>query len=520
MNTIQKILIILLTTYQVVTAYQVALSHWLQSYRCDGPPTVVYYFENTDIESYDNGNDTVPNTYYYSKTGGYCGNYMELTFSQCCLSTLDLTLSNGYQSLLPALVDDFDGDVLATLTANSNGGKYCYIQPTTTELTPTLFNQMLFLADNSCIDGAYRCSKNGTFQTFADTECLKPIESFPLSIQESDHESNSIGHFIGQMKIIEKAENTIIWTTYLPNTAAVPNTSSTADILTHVCQVIYLGAVLLLTFRSIIRYRKGKQTIWFFYILLNIFRLVLRITHVVYWYTPITDWNQSFLFGWVYYCFVGIEYLWTVLITAFQIFQLEMFKKFKWLRNLGLIIIIIVHLVFYGSNYFFICAISYVKGLGFCISDSFRYSWMSISPYWMIFMVVCNILPAILIPLGFHMQSNNEVNILKSIKEIVKLDGKFNFTIMIQLIIIIIYFVIASLQRTAIFGDDRVAFLFIHVSKTLIGIHEILLSFTLDRLRAILPLLANKQISHHVKSKLETTTKNTQHVQSALVKSD
>ncbi|KAI8894256.1 hypothetical protein BC833DRAFT_238381 [Globomyces pollinis-pini] len=236
-----------------------------------------------------------------------------------------------------------------------------------------------------------------------------------------------------------------------------------------------------------LRYRVKKQRIWLYFTILNLFRLVVISIHIFYWYYIFEDWNTGYYVGFVYYSLSGLEYLFTVGLTAIQIFQLQVFKKYFWIKIGSLIILFILHVVLYGSNYFYICFSTEIQ---VCIPDTMYYEWGFLSPFWFITMFAWDLLPPILIPIALVQLSNRE-SLYKSLVTIFKLDRIYNITLIVHVWIIVIYFIIGMLSSSFIFQNDKVMFLMIHIRRTLVVVHEILTTVSVNQLKNIIPVLMN-----------------------------
>ncbi|KAI8894252.1 hypothetical protein BC833DRAFT_624119 [Globomyces pollinis-pini] len=111
-----------------------------------------------------------------------------------------------------------------------------------------------------------------------------------------------------------------------------------------------------------------------------------------------------------------------------------------------------------------------------------------------------NLLPAIIVPMSLGLRIHREHSILAIIKNILKLDRVYNWSMVAHMLIIIGYILNANLANTYLYGDDKVDFLMRNVQRTFLGTHEILATVSLGRLRFILPRI----IQAFEQSKLES----------------
>ncbi|KAI8894253.1 hypothetical protein BC833DRAFT_605543 [Globomyces pollinis-pini] len=263
-------------TIYLVKGTQVLQTHWKSSYYCNGPPSSMYIHNISDIFAYEPLENEVWPIFYQNQVKdlplGICGNANGIEFyTNCCVSSLNKSNTGGYE--------------------NANNVDYCYVNPNTTDLTPILFNHMYFIADGTCIDGQYKCLPKGEFVIYSGYGCTEEYESYQLMSDVTPHENELIGYFNAHMWKTSKAENQRIWITYYPFSAMVPNTTALADILTHICQVIFVGTVLLQLYYSGNQYRQKRHRFWLNLFFLNVFRLILRGVHIIYWFFALFCWN-------------------------------------------------------------------------------------------------------------------------------------------------------------------------------------------------------------------------------------
>ncbi|KAI8894258.1 hypothetical protein BC833DRAFT_568502 [Globomyces pollinis-pini] len=507
---IQRILIYYSILLIQIYCTKIVQPQWYHSLDCKGAPSSIYILNisSTSIFEPEDG-EAWPNyfTLNVQLNGlGYCGAYSYSTYSQCCISSLDMKLTEGYGSAMTAFLDDDESNLVEMMPKDANGNLYCYIQPNTTTLTPTLFNQMLFLAQDDCIDDTYVCSPNGTFTVYSNSSCTGVSETFPLKSIESTHLSSQIGFFNGNMKTIQNANNSMIWLTYTPPTLIVPNTTHLPDILTHVCQIVYFLCILAVLVKPLAKICNSSNMVITLTVILNLFRIVVHIVHIFYWYYVLPEWNYVLYLGEVYYTVTGLESLATVAFTAYLIIKLKLIDVKIWLRVCLGILILAVHWFFYGSNYFFICQLSTLK---LCISISTFYEWRIYSKFWIIFVFAWNTIPVILIPIRYRRKYSAKESFLKSVIYILRLDTIYTNLLLLQLIIIIAYFVLGMIQNAGWYlGDDRAYYFFGHIRRTIVGVEEVTIAVMIERIRDMISNKFRRKRKKKVKKTEETKVPN------------
>ncbi|KAI8894251.1 hypothetical protein BC833DRAFT_605540, partial [Globomyces pollinis-pini] len=186
----------------------------------------------------------------------------------------------------------------------------------------------------------------GSFVIYSGSGCTEEFERHQLGTKTTAHQDKIIGFFAGQIWKTSKAANKHVWVTYNPFSAHVPNSTA-----------IFLLTFLLHLHHCVLQYIEKRHRFWLNLLFLNVFRLILRAVHIVYWYIPIDNWDTFAYLSFTYYSLFGLESLWTIYVSSFQIFQLEVLRLKPSFRVLLLAFITILHLVLYGGHYLRICRV-------------------------------------------------------------------------------------------------------------------------------------------------------------------
>ncbi|KAI8893364.1 hypothetical protein BC833DRAFT_299865 [Globomyces pollinis-pini] len=463
------------------------ISHWSNSDSCFGPPTSIFKFNVSDTTLHSPPNGEVwpicLESFLVSQDLGVCGEFFNSTYTQCCVTSLDLTLTANYKSYSHVQLGDIGSDYKSSITKTANGGKYCHIEPTTTNLTPVLFNDMLFLADDTCRDGTYKCTSDGSFLIYKNQDCSGPSESYKLDSSKTVYQSETIGEFFGQILSITNAQNTFIWRTYDPLALVLPNTTQVADILTHLCQLVFFGSIIGILIKPIQKIRASSNPVILYTVLLNLFRLILLGIHIVYWYCPLPSWEQVVYLGEVYYILSGLESLATITFTFYLLIQLKLIDVKVRVRSILAFIVFAVHIGLFGGNYFFICRLPSIEP---CIPITMVYKWIALDGYWTLFVFTWNILPVALIPIQFRRRANQKESLFKAIQYVLQLDKTYTTLLCLQIVLVITYFGVGLLQVSTLLGDDKSFYLSIHTLRTISGISEVFISVMIEKIREMI----------------------------------
>ncbi|KAI8893958.1 hypothetical protein BC833DRAFT_606745 [Globomyces pollinis-pini] len=120
--------LVLLYLTSLVASYLVLESQWKNSDSCAGPPTSMYYFKVSDLESHASSENETWSDYYSFHANEIpvyiCGNLALDPNNQCCYSSIDSRLSFGYKSGAPFLLEEGE-DLDAVVPKSTNNHQYC-----------------------------------------------------------------------------------------------------------------------------------------------------------------------------------------------------------------------------------------------------------------------------------------------------------------------------------------------------------------------------------------------------------
>ncbi|KAJ3326128.1 hypothetical protein HDV06_000004 [Boothiomyces sp. JEL0866] len=449
-------------------------SGWLNSFDCTGPASTMYVFsEDSPTVLYSNVQTDSPIPACGSSTGDVPDG--------CCISSLDLTFTDSYQSMMRSYVLDSTD---YKPPASSNSFTYCTI---TSNTNSSLYGyyQAFFLANGKCQDNVM-CNINSNLLTvFNNTGCTGPFEQY-YTTDSSPRVSNLLGNVSFGIYIVHNATETITWTGFTPQYELVPQFKVPVEqfaifcyivaLLVGICTCLYYGRRYLLhkTFRDLI------FSITQFLITMNI------ILQCVYYTTVLSDTQLEEIdlavqvFG--SYSLFSVYVSLHVLFTIFVEFQNSMLKilVFAFLTIMNL-----------GTMYYF--AIADIYSLTTGNYDEFYFQLVRLQyncqVYWKTVYFVIEIVPSTVILFKMIYGANN--------KKLQKVMPKVFVIVILALfqIVIILGFEVFNLIRTYTLwlGNDRILLASNAINYLLQAINSLLILVVYEKLVELVESMANRK---------------------------
>ncbi|KAJ2990677.1 hypothetical protein HDV02_004227, partial [Globomyces sp. JEL0801] len=301
----------------------------------------------------------------------------------------------------------------------------------------------------------------------------------PLHFEPLEFEMHPNEMIVG--RILKGGENKIqiSWITYMPTYLAIPTRDNIWDRLQYVC--IYAsvtGDVIILAY-SVYRYFKVKRSFLLLSITTCFVWLLSNFFSGYYALTALPDINTQYYLLEFVWLLQNLATLFTVMLTTVTIFSLMLPEPTKRFKYTVCCIILLLHCGLAGSFYFGICWNPAAKN---CMTfDTYIY-WTRSMPFWYLFVFLYDIIPPILVTYQLN-QASKQRNILT-------VDLKFTFGIIIQILICILFFIINYIQtNTDILGNDLSYASVVTINCTLITIHSQVNMFISYRLGVVLQKL-------------------------------
>ncbi|KAJ2987978.1 hypothetical protein HDV02_005870 [Globomyces sp. JEL0801] len=453
---------------------------WRNNDMCTTSPNIMYVFDVADPFSDTQPDDeTWPPFYAFAVTEnplGVCGNApVELLYS-CCVQSLDLTVSDNYQS--GAALEPAGNESQNPTDYYASGGTYCAVSG---ESSSNLGYQAIFILDDNDCASHFKCSAN-QLSIYPELHCkgeptIYDIYENSVPIEDLTYGALSIRLIQGTKEHIQ-----ISWVSLLPSTNQVPNTSSVWDYLQHICSAISLiGGIGISSYVYFAKVRKSHTSYMKLLLLTTVIWIIHDVLNIIYAYAKFPSIEFQYIF---------IEILWIFhnLATGFNVYQTTVFlflvkipRPKKKTKKIVIVILVLLHLVFAGSNFFGYC---WNANAAICIPYTFLQSWLALYQYWILIMFLWNTIPTTYIVIMFFYTSTASWK--SSTKELYNSDKFFLFLLLQQFCIGVLYFSVSFLQTsTIILGTDRAWNTSLGIQMCLITLHSITNIILLQRMGKI-----------------------------------
>ncbi|KAI8894500.1 hypothetical protein BC833DRAFT_604640 [Globomyces pollinis-pini] len=482
------------------------------SFNCVGSPNVMYIFNVTDLNSpKPNINESWPVFYSFTLTECsvfICSSLEVPLKDNCCISSLDLSLSEQYQSGTAAELKEVN-----PLQMYANDGTYCVITKTTLHHNSSNFryNEMFILNDNHCVEH-FKCLQNKTLMIYDQNQCQGSFELFSLKATPILINSRGLS---GSVQVSYQTgtndTNKISWIASIPSTNSIPNTNSIWDIIQHLCfSVILISDLALIVYVYFYLYRVTQTNYMKLLMLLSIIWLVSDTLNCVYAYSVISSIQQQYQIIQTLWTFHNLATLLNVFQTTFFIFNIVIPNEFNLLKAIIIISIVILQLVLAGSKYIGYCWQPYVT---FCTTYFPNYlDWIGYVQYWILFVFIWDIVPITIIFYKFFNSLNfRTTSVWQSIYVAWLYDIVLPLIVLLQVFIAVTYFAVSFIQHyTDWLGSDKAWDSLLAVQTLLITSHMILNVVAIQRLRYLISMKVNADLIQETEQDTQySTTQNT-----------
>ncbi|KAJ3276065.1 hypothetical protein HDV01_006235 [Terramyces sp. JEL0728] len=388
---------------------------------------------------------------------GTCGYLAIETKYSCCVSSLNYEYSQPYMSGAPQYFDSIDqvANYLPKEMINSN---YCRLERQDYNDFSSIYGyHMIYLHgnNNTCVDGWFTCSTDGTFTAFNyNSSCTGYSEVYALTSSEQTFTSPLLGNFIGQFQTIEVAPLYIQWVTYAGN-QVIPQFDNGGTIFAAIVFAIAIMIALLMVTKTVVKYWDNRTNLKLIVVLIvvcQLFWLLWVILKLVYWIGRFSSNEQLALLGEFMALAIGIASLtstWvsnTMLYAAFQI-------NSKMIKNGLPIAIFILHFALAGNTYWIYWLNGGAGGLSAQEVKNIL-QWGEAKVYWIMFMLVWNCS----IPIGICLKlvafvGNGKIK--SRLKALHSADALLFPCLILQIIAFAFYYIINNLNTySAALYDD------------------------------------------------------------------
>ncbi|KAJ3320937.1 hypothetical protein HDV06_004715 [Boothiomyces sp. JEL0866] len=446
-------------------------SSWLSSGTCDGSPSSMYVFST----------DNPTPSFYFEENWDYklphCGLSPFEYPVGCCISSMDLLITDGFSSFSAHFVDDKVSIENSAPTTVSNVDYCLMIGLTNTSIWG--YQQASFLADEECIKGI-QCSNN-VLNIFNDTECLIPLEQFPISTFTNRIISQAVGQvdvtlvqYAGSIEIKYVADS--------PSWEAVPNYTSYLDYLTCGFYIFSIIATSLTVVFYAIKLRATNNFKTFYFTITQVLWTLKAIIQFYFTFTvfEVMDVNLQVYF---FVCWLRVASLFTTLINVMLVFDIH--KSCDTLRNriLAFGTVIMVH---FGLNFLsYISPILYLLHQWDIALDTFVWS-QTPSGIWNVLQFIVDIIP----PIAIFQKLSKEIQARKHNGSVPSTYAAFTnlfITIGIQIANAVAYTLIQSLlDGSPLINSDKLNRTLTSFQAALLSINSIVILVIYEMLTVVL----------------------------------
>ncbi|KAJ2997632.1 hypothetical protein HDV02_005281 [Globomyces sp. JEL0801] len=464
-----------------VSAHKILQSQWLDSPNCEGPPNIMllYTISTVTVQMANSHNSTRASLFESQMEDadyGSCGVAFGFVDGGCCYSVLDLSLSGGYKSGRPALINDTNGQKRLPLEANNNA--YCNVSLVEDYNGSHVGFLSILAHTDRCIDQRFKCYTNQSLSYYSEDNCEGTVTNMALT--QTAIFVDSLGN--ASYQIVSGGESTKTFTTYIPNTLSVAPNTSVNGILQWLLFAIAISCDLW-NFISLFTKFNAKRTRFNGACLVNqIIWIVHSVIHLIYWRIPLPNTSQSktlqgSMLLIISFC-QNIGTLFSTLQTMKVFVAFRMVTDFK--RPEWAIKYFLIALHFLGGYYVGVCHREN-NGIPFCIPTHLAKLWSRINPIWIIIVFLWNTIPILYIAATISSKMFPKLTLLQKCSRIYGLCSKTFQLLVLQIFFALSYVVIAILTGFTIGPVDSFeTYTGFVICTTILSVHSCLNTLLLE----------------------------------------
>ncbi|KAJ3320232.1 hypothetical protein HDV06_005476 [Boothiomyces sp. JEL0866] len=406
---------------------------------CSGQPTLMTIFTESNYSQ-------VLNSWSY---GGYSYPYCSCDLvpspTGCCLSSIDLTLTSGFQSASYTI----DTQIAQSYYwRDANEKYYCYYKSTVGYLDWG-YSQRYIKPNGQCYDGMM-CLPN-ELRSYNTSDCSGNYQSYALANQLQLVNSEYLNSTIAvAFSIFNGGKISTIWTAYFPAAILVPKFHFPLEVIGMICYVAAITLAVGVAYVEGRHFWNGKpgakyiflaQFIWIIWVVMNLCDWVILYPNVVSY--EIMQSVENFLYN--VGSMTSVLATFGVLLSYFKIAELRK-------RAIGYLLLWLIHITFAGSCY--VTSVSYISDY---YANLYTF-WYDIYPLWNLLQFTLNTIPPVYIYLTIIKIFATEKNIQyrESFKKIVKKAPLIATFLPLQILNSLVYMCLSIIiQYTQVLANDR-----------------------------------------------------------------
>jgi hypothetical protein len=453
-------------------------SHWKKSHECEGFPNSIHVFAVADPESCDQPVDEAWPPFYTAYCPAYpydfCGNlHGDMLPKQCCVDSLDLAISDGYESGVMAEAVD-PTSILSFASSKANGGLYCHLHA---QATTDLFGyrDVYVLNDGSCNE-SIRFHSNLTMELYSEKDCSGTItlsECAPISrqLQVPLH-----GNITVRSVVFDKGTVETGWIMPLPTALLVPAFRYGWEFIALIGFVVSTVCFTYCVYYAFLKYKKNQTWTTRWMILSNVLLLLWISLRIAYVYTVFPDFDSVRATSRAEKTTLNIA---TLTVAFYTSSFLSGVTKLQWIWKIGMnALIVFCHFLFAGQVYL---SIFMETDLG-----SFMDAWSYYVFYWFLFLFVFDLVPILVIVWRITEGYNQRATLLWT-------NGRYVVIgLLLQIVNTLTYYVLVYVKDyTSILGSDYIYIAFACLRATILAIHSLLNTFLIEQVRCLIDSFKN-----------------------------
>ncbi|KAJ3271730.1 hypothetical protein HDV01_006425 [Terramyces sp. JEL0728] len=397
----------------------------------------------------------------------YCGcDYVPLN-TGCCISSIDLDYSDGFQSSTYVVAPD---DIpFEDYWQGANNGQFCKYSAASGEQIDWGYISRHIKPNGICYDGI-ACTES-QMNVYNTQNCTGEFQTLELTdtVQEFQLSNFSASAILAAYTTFNGGESVKQWTAYFPAAGLVPNFQTPVEILGLISYILALALSLYANYREISKFfQKGKviyvlllgQLLWTFWVVIKImdwtfvyesdldYEIVEEILYVVY--------NISTM--------LAISATFSMMLNFYEI------KDHKQ-RIYRYVLLLALHVILAGGGYFVI--LSYNPDLALVFSY-----WYVLFPFWTILLYLVNTIPpiAVLFKLGYIFGYSRQISSpIVIVRRLVKKAPIMAILVPCQALNTICYGILISIMLyTHILKNDRNSLAWNGLISFCMIVHEVL----------------------------------------------
>lgn len=445
----------------IVTATDSIAAQWRKSLVCDGPPQLMYIFDNEletkKSEIYTNFEPLYPET--------RCGWAMVPFAGDCCYSSLDSSSTAGYLSGFVNPDSDFP--------ASANGNYYCHVE-LDASIAPSMgYNELYILNDGSCAAGKFKCSNDGLVSVYLQDDCQGDLTVLQ---SPSTSETFEFGTVKLTYLLISTGNRTAGWTTSLPEYMMVPLNIVWYEILLTIMVTLATIMDVVSVIFAALDYAKNRRSRILILLITQFLWLATTIMYIIYTYGIFPDYEVLNIYSAFYYPISNLAKLFSCIYTTEFFFSVNPLPTFTVVATYT--ILGVAHIVLLGTQYVYYWSLTYEWDGVLVYSEQGKVIWMFGMFLWNL---------ATIVMIAWKATAKHSSTFKSHLYVIYSLDRVVAYLLLLQVFIIVLNVAINFVVRfTAILGSDRTMIACEGIVYFCLPLHSILNLVLIEKLKTMI----------------------------------